>query len=112
MPIEDFKRIVESLKVPVAIADPEGTVVFANTALAQLVAREVRDILDRPFVALFSPGDRKRIAQNVTRVGEGKAGSSFVDAELATAEVAQRWVQVALQPALDARERAEGVIAV
>jgi PAS domain S-box-containing protein len=112
MPIEDFKRIVESLKVPVAIADPEGTVVFANTALAQLVARDVRDILGRPFMALFSPGDRKRIAQNVARVGEGKAGSSFVDAELATAEVAQRWVQVALQPALDARERAEGVIAV
>ena len=112
MPIEDFKRIVESLKVPVAIADPKGTVVFANTALAQLVAREARDILDQPFMALFSPGDQKRIAQNVTRVGEGKAGSSFVDAELATAEAAQRWVQVALQPALDAREKAAGVIAV
>jgi PAS domain-containing protein len=34
MPIEDFRRIVESLKLPVAIADAKGRVVFANAALS------------------------------------------------------------------------------
>jgi PAS domain S-box-containing protein len=112
MPLEDFKRIIESLRVPVAIADSKGIVAFANTSLAQLVAREVQDIIGERFTHLFVPGDQKRIEQNAHRVGEGKAGSSFVDAELATGDKAQRWVQVALQPALDARDKAAGVIAV
>src|SRR4051812_22566618 len=105
MPIEDFKRIVESLKVPVAIADATGTVAFANEALAQLVEREPRDILGKPLMELFAEGDRKRIAQNVTRVGEGKAGSAFVDAQLSSLLPTERWMQVALQPALDARDK-------
>jgi PAS domain S-box-containing protein len=112
MPIEDFKRIVESLKVPVAIADAKGTVLFANSALGELAGRDARDLLDKPLTGLFSEDDRKRISQNVARVGEGKAGSSFVDARLETVLPGERWVQVALQPALDAREKAAGVIAV
>jgi PAS domain S-box-containing protein len=112
MPIEDFKRIVESLKVPVAITDARGTVVFANEALAQMVERDPRDILQKPLTELFTEGDRKRIAQNVTRVGEGKAGSAFVDAQLFSLLPTERWMQVALQPALDARDKAAGVIAV
>jgi PAS domain S-box-containing protein len=112
MPIEDFRRVVESLRVPVAIADAKGTVVFANAALAELALCEARDIVEHPFVALFIEDDRKRIAQNVARVGEGKAASAFVDAQLATPLPTERWMQVALQPALDARGKAAGVIAV
>jgi PAS domain S-box-containing protein len=112
MPIEDFSRVFQALRVPVAIADSAGNVVFANAALAQLAARAAADIVGHPFMALFSTGDRKRVAQSLARVGEGKAGSAFVDAVLAAPEGPQRWVQVALQPALDARDKAAGVIAV
>jgi PAS domain S-box-containing protein len=112
MAIDDFRRIVEHLKVPVAITDGTGTVVFANTALALLAARDAREIHGARLAELFASGHRKRIEQTVMRVAEGKAGSSFVDAELASGASAQRWVQVALQPALDARERAAGVVAV
>ena len=106
--VEDFKRIVEALKVPVAIADPKGTVVFANSALAQLVEREERDVLGRPLTSLFIESDRKRIAQNVTRVGEGKAGSAFVDAQLDTALPSAGSSGAAAVPT---RAKATGVIA-
>jgi PAS domain S-box-containing protein len=112
MPIEDFKRVVEAIKVPVAITDAKGLVMFANPALMQLVERAESDILEKPLTQLFIESDRKRIAQNVARVGDGKAGSAFVDAQLSTPLPTERWIQVALQPALDARDKASGVIAV
>ncbi len=36
MPGEDFQRVVESLRVAVALADAQGVVAFANPAFAQL----------------------------------------------------------------------------
>jgi PAS domain S-box-containing protein len=112
MAIDDFRRIVQHLKVPIAITDGSGAVVFANAALAMLAARDAREIQGAPLAALFARGDHKRIEQSVVRVADGKSGSSFVDAELASGDAAQRWVQVALQPVLDAREKAAGVVAV
>jgi PAS domain S-box-containing protein len=112
MAIDDFRRIVEHLKVAVAITDGKGTVVFANAALALLAARDARDIPGTPLALLFARGEHKRIEQSVLRVADGKAASSLVDAELASGDAAQRWVQVALQPVLDAREKSAGVVAV
>ena len=105
---EDFKRIVESLQAAVVMADAKGTITFANEAFARLVERERAALVDTPLPALFAEPYRKRIQQNVARVGEGKAASAFVDAEV---EGVERWVQVAFQPALDARDKANGVIA-
>lgn len=112
MPIEDFKRIVESLKLAVAIADARGAIVFANATLGQLVGREPAKVNGSPLEELFAPGDQKRVQQNVARVAQGKSGASFLDAELAPARGPAQWVQVALQPALDGRNRPAGVIAV
>ena len=113
MPIEDFRRIVESLKLPVAIADAKGRVVFANAALSQLAVRPVESIEGSPLVEIFAPGDQKRVQQNVERVMHGKSGASFIDAEMAMKPKSPPlWVQAALQPALDARGKTAGVIAV
>src|SRR5512140_1251506 len=113
MPIEDFRRIVESLKLPVAIADAKGHVVFANAALSQLAVRPVESIEGSLLAELFAPGDQKRVQQNVERVMHGKSGASFIDAEMAMKPKAPPlWVQAALQPALDARGKTAGVIAV
>ena len=112
MPIEDFRRIVESLKLAVAIADAKGRIVFANAALAQLAARGADSIEGQLLVELFAPGDQKRMQQNVERVMHGKSGASFVDAELAMKSKTPVWIQAALQPALDARGKTAGVIAV
>src|SRR5689334_20492509 len=109
MPMEDFKRIVDTLKVPVAIADAGGEILFANAAFAQVVGLDPRSVAGVALAVLFAAGDQKRIQQNVMRVGEGKAASAFADAELADAG---RWVQVSFQPALDAKDKAVGVIAV
>jgi PAS domain S-box-containing protein len=110
MAIEDFRRIVESLKVAIAVADAKGEIAFCNTAFAELSGKEPRAMVGTPLTAVFAAADRKRVQQNIGRVGEGKAGSSFVEADLAGEE--PRSVQVALQPALDARDKAAGVIAV
>ncbi len=112
MAFEDFRRTLETLNVAIAIADAKGAILFANPAFAQLVRRERPAIERSTFASFFGADARKRIEQNVARVADGKAGSAFVDAKLEIPDDAQHWVQVALQPALDARDKAAGVIAV
>jgi len=103
---EDFKRLVESLRTALATADAKGSITFANDAFSRLTGRERSALEGTPLSALFAEDDRKRIQQNIARVGDGKAAASLVDARL---DFKQRWVQVSVQPALGAREKAEGV---
>lgn len=112
MPIEDYSRIVESLKLALAVADAKGRIVFANEALAKMCGRPADALVGMPLAELFARGDQKRVQQNAERVAHGKAGASFIDAELAIASTEPHWVQAALQPALDAKGKAAGVIAV
>ncbi len=112
MATDDFKRVIESLKVAVAIADAKGAVVFANNAFDELTGGERGALAGVSLASLFSAGDRKRIQQNIARVGEGKAASAFVDARLESETGGERWVQIAFQPSLDMRDKAAGVIAV
>ncbi len=112
MAIEDFKRIVESLRLAVAIADARGGVVFANPALVLLAGRAAAQLAGKPLAELFAAGDQKRVAQGIERVAAGKAGSLRLDVELAGERAGGTWVQLGLQPARDARDRAAGVIAV
>ncbi|HST00572.1 MAG TPA: response regulator, partial [Usitatibacter sp.] len=102
----DFRRLLESLRAAVAIADSRGDISFANAAFVQLVGRGRDNLAGTTMTLLFAEGDRKRLQQNISRVAEGKAATAFVDAQ-----VADRWVQVALQPALDERDKPAGVIA-
>ncbi|MGE5616037.1 MAG: PAS domain-containing protein [Bacillota bacterium] len=103
-----FRRIIESLKVPLASADAKGRIAFANMALAELAERDDRSLAGAPLAELFDPADRKRLEQGVTRVADGKAASATVDARLANGT----WVEVVVQPALDARDQPEGVVAI
>ena len=112
MATDDFKRIFESLRVAVVIADAKGAVGYANSAFAQLASQDARELAGLDLVTLFAAEDRKRVQQNVARVGEGKAGSAFFDAMLTPKDKTPHWVSVALQPALDARDKAAGVIAI
>ena len=109
---DDFKRVVESLGVPMAIADARGAIVFANLAFTKFTGREGGALPNLSLASLFCAGDRKRIQQNIARVGEGKAASAFVDAQLESPGATGAWVQIAFQPALDPRDKAIGVIAV
>src|SRR5450755_383216 len=97
---DDFRRIVESLGVPMAIADARGGITFANLAFTKFTGRERGTLLNVSLASLFSAGDQKRIQQNIARVGEGKAATAFVDAQLASSGAPGAWVQVAFQPAL------------
>ena len=108
MPIEDYKRIVESLKLALAVADAKGRIVFANEALVKMCGRPAQALEGMPLAELFARGDQKRVQQNAERVAQGKAGASFIDAELAVASTEPQWVQAALQPALDAKGKAAG----
>ena len=104
MATEDFKRILDSLKIAVAIADAKGAIVFANNAFAQITGQWRGALANISLASLFSADDQKRIQQNIARVGEGKAASAFVDAQLGPGTEAERWVQIAFQPALDTRD--------
>jgi len=105
---EDFKRIVESLRTPVAVADPKGVLLFANGAFALLTGRPLKDLAGFPTSALFIDADGKRVMQSLARVAEGKAANASLDAQIA-AKV-PRWVQASLVAPLDARERPVNVI--
>ena len=106
----DFRRVLEALKAGVAIAEPDGSIAFANLAFAELVEREPRSLEGAALEALFAPDDAKRIRQGLGRVADAKSAALSFEARLAGAEP-ERWLQLALQP-LDAREKAQGVVAV
>jgi PAS domain S-box-containing protein len=108
---EDFRRVVESLRVAVAIADARGTLTFANAALAAMTGSEARELVGRGLPDLFRGAERRRIAQTLSRVADGKAAFAFADAALVTDDLSERWVQVGFQPAPDAHDKG-GVIAV
>src|SRR5258708_8287822 len=111
MATEDFRRIVESLRVAVAITDAKGAIRFANEAFAKLCGAEGAALGGRALGSFFAGGDRKRLEQNIARVGGGKAATAFLDAELDGR--AGSWVQVASQPARDASgDRSNEVVAV
>lgn len=111
MATEDFRRIFESLRVAVAGADAQGVIAFANAAFVELAAQPASALPGTDLARLFAPADRKRVQQNVTRVGSGKAGSAFLDAQLLTGEEA-RWVSVVFQPWLDSKDQPSGVLAI
>ncbi|HET6263237.1 MAG TPA: response regulator [Usitatibacter sp.] len=112
MATDDFRRIFESLRVAVVIADAKGTIAYSNSSFGQLASHDAREMTGIDLASLFAAEDRKRLQQNVARVGEGKAGSAFFDAMLTPRERTPHWVSVALQPALDAKDKAAGVIAI
>jgi PAS domain S-box-containing protein len=110
MATEDFRRIFESLRVPVAGADAAGAIAFANAAFAELAGPRDSALPGTDFALLFAAADRKRLLQNIARVGEGKSASASIEARLARDE--SRWTSVSLQPWLDSRDNASGVIAI
>ncbi|HQW38882.1 MAG TPA: PAS domain-containing protein, partial [Usitatibacteraceae bacterium] len=109
MAIEDFRRIVETLRVAVAIADAKGVVAFANPAFVQLAGDPDRGVAGQPLQAFFSKDDAKRVQQNVARIADVKVATSLIDARMAAGG---EWVQLSLQPALDSRDKPAGIVAV
>lgn len=108
MALEDFRRIVESLRTPVAVADPRGAIAFANGAFAQAVGKAARELPGAMLADFFVASDQKKLQQGLQRVAEGKSASGLVEAQLAGDE--PRWVEVAFAPPLDARERPVDVV--
>ncbi len=109
MAAEDFRHIVESLRVAVAIADASGIVTYANAAFMQLAGKPDPGVTGRSLASLFHREDGRRIQQGIVRVAQGNTASAIIEARVAAGGA---WVQLALQPALDAREKPEGIIAV
>ena len=108
MALEDFKRIVESLRTPVAVADPRGVLTFANNAFAQMVGKAARELSGVPLASLFVAGERKKLQQGLERIAEGKSASGILEAQVDSEE--PHWVQVTFAPPLDARERPVDVV--
>ncbi len=107
----EFRRIVESIKVAIAMTDAGGTITFANVTFAELAGRNDRALAGEALASLFAEEDRKRVQQNVGRIVEGKAASAILEARV-VAPAGAHWVQVVMQPALDARDQPGGAIAV
>jgi PAS domain S-box len=107
----DFKRVFESLRLAVAVTDTSGALTSANVAFAELAGREAGSLVGADFTSLFNEGDRKRVQQNLARVAGGKAATALFDAAM-PGEDKPTWVSVSLQPALDPRDKPEGVVAV
>jgi PAS domain S-box-containing protein len=93
----------------VAVADPKGMVAFANTAFVQLAGDPDHGVAGHPLASFFRREDARRVEQNVARIVEGKTASALIDARVAAGG---EWVQLSLQPALDAREKPAGIVAV
>ena len=75
--VDDFKRIVDSLKVALALVDAKGSLLYANPAFAEAAGLDQAPL--ESFADAFVEGDRKRITQSVARVAERKAASGTVE---------------------------------
>jgi len=111
MASDDFRRIFDSLRAAVAVTDAHGAIAFANAAFVELAAQDARTLPGVELAALFVPQDRKRLQQNIARVGEGKAASAFLDARLSPHGTFTRWVSLGFQPWIPQGDKAAGVIA-
>lgn len=108
----EFRRIVESLRVAIAMTDAAGVITFANVNFAQMSGHDDdRDLVGIALAELFAADDRKRVTQNVERIAAGKAGSAIFEGRVAGG-AEERWVQAAMQPALDARDQPGGALVV
>lgn len=105
---EDFKRIVDSLRIPVALADPKGMLLFVNGSFATFTGYGAKELSGYPFASLFGAEDGKRALQALTRVAEGKSANATFEAPLAGDP--PRWVQAVFAAPVDARERPVNVI--
>ena len=103
---QDFRRVVESLRVPVAITDARGAIGYANPSFAQRVGVVLEGTA---LPALFPGPDRKRVTQGLARVAEGKAAHATFEVRLAGGQP-DAWVRVTLQPLPDASDKAAGVV--
>lgn len=112
MSTADFRRIFETLRVPAAGVDARGVLAFANAAFADLAGKPGAPLAGTELAALFVAADRKRLLQNVARVGEGKAATALLDAQMLREEGSPRWVSVSLQPWLDSGDKPSGALAI
>jgi len=87
---EDFKRIVESLKIPLALVDAKGILLYRNPPFSEATGEDQAPL--DTFAEAFVEADRKRIATSVERVAERKAASAVVDVQLADG----RFIQLTL----------------
>ncbi|HUQ29283.1 MAG TPA: response regulator [Usitatibacter sp.] len=97
--VEDFKRIVDSLKVALALVDEKGSLLYANPAFAEAAGLDQAPL--ESLAEAFAEGDRKRITQAVARVAQRKAASGTVDVTLAGG----RAIQLSLTSAAASRDK-------
>jgi len=72
MATEDFRRIFESLRIPVAGAGPTAQSPSPMRPSPSSWARADRGLPGTEFALLFAAADRKRLLQVSPGVGEGK----------------------------------------
>jgi PAS domain S-box-containing protein len=100
---EEFKRLVESLKVPVALVDAKGAILFRNPAFSEATGEDQAPL--ESIAEAFTEGDRKRIAQSVARVADRKAANAVLDVALADG----RWIQLSLTSSAASRDKGDVV---
>lgn len=106
----DFKRIFDGLRLAMVVTDTAGAVTAANAAFAALARRDAKALAGKDLASLFAATDRKRVQQNVARVGGGKAATALFDATLGAGEGAVA-VSVSLQASLD-KDKPDAIVAV
>jgi PAS domain S-box-containing protein len=102
MAATDFRHLLDSIKVPVALVSAQGEVTYANDAFAAATGVPPGEIGGGAIGKVFAESERRRIEQAVLRIAEGKSGASVIEARL---ERNDRWMQVSLQPARGAKQK-------
>lgn len=105
---EDFRRVLETLRLAIAGVDGDGSIAFANAAFTELAG----DAAGEPLAARFAPQDQARVRQNLSRVAQGKAATAFLEARLGRGGDEAPWVSVSFQPWPDEGGKPRGAVVV
>ncbi|HEX6548594.1 MAG TPA: EAL domain-containing protein [Candidatus Dormibacteraeota bacterium] len=97
----EFRAVFDGAGIGMLRVDLDGSILEANQAVLRLLDRRARDLVGRPFLALFRPEDAAELRlQDLT---EFELGSLQADLRLADAEDPGRWVRTVTTAVLDSR---------
>ncbi len=96
-----YRQIVETAAEGIAIVEPDGTVQFANQALAQMLGVEIAELTGRSLAEWLDEENRAVVARRAAARLSGDLSKSHFELKLRRQDGSEVWTYVSATPLLD-----------
>jgi PAS domain S-box-containing protein len=106
---EKYRSIVESSQEGILMADPQGTITYANERFAQMLGYTVGELIGKPGLELAADAEKNGISEKIQERRQGKKG--HYEMRLRRKDGAEISLYVSGSPVLDANGKHIGNLA-